>query len=179
MSRLTSIYVLYETTCKINGRYYVGVHKQKKTNFDGYLGSGKILKLSISKYGKSLFMRETLGIFKSAEEAYAKEREIVNESFVDNPNSYNLKIGGEGGWDHAKNFSPETKKKMLVKFNRKGMATSDKTKKLLSEACKKNNGVEKLHKLITCPHCKKQSTIGTMKRWHFDNCKLNPAHPAT
>jgi len=26
---------------------------------------------------------------------------------------------------------------------------------------------------IKCPHCKKEGNIGAMKRWHFDNCKLN------
>ena len=25
--------------------------------------------------------------------------------------------------------------------------------------------------ILTCPHCKKQGGGGTMKRWHFDNCK--------
>lgn len=26
---------------------------------------------------------------------------------------------------------------------------------------------------IECPHCQKQGNISNMKRWHFDNCKLN------
>ena len=26
-------------------------------------------------------------------------------------------------------------------------------------------------RIITCPHCKKQGGGGSMKRWHFDNCK--------
>ena len=28
-------------------------------------------------------------------------------------------------------------------------------------------------KVIECPHCKKSGNVGNMKRWHFDNCKVN------
>lgn len=27
--------------------------------------------------------------------------------------------------------------------------------------------------IIECPHCKKTGNVGNMKRWHFENCKLN------
>lgn len=27
--------------------------------------------------------------------------------------------------------------------------------------------------LVTCPHCGKQGGLPSMRRWHFDNCKLN------
>ena len=30
----------------------------------------------------------------------------------------------------------------------------------------------RIHKKITCPHCDKTGGITSMKRWHFDNCKL-------
>ena len=33
---------------------------------------------------------------------YEKEAEIVDQSFVDDPMTYNLKIGGKGGFDHLK-----------------------------------------------------------------------------
>ncbi len=33
--------------------------------------------------------------------------------------------------------------------------------------------VEMNSKSIECPHCGKSGNVGNMKRWHFDNCKIN------
>jgi|TARA_R110002167_G_C12425661_1_gene629314 hypothetical protein len=30
-----------------------------------------------------------------------------------------------------------------------------------------------MHRKVACPHCGKEGNIPNMKRWHFDNCKLN------
>jgi hypothetical protein len=27
------------------------------------------------------------------------------------------------------------------------------------------------HTSVSCPHCNKSGSKGTMTRWHFDNCK--------
>lgn len=91
--------IVYKTTCMLNGKIYVGVHKNKSENpneFDGYYGSGNIIKSAISKYGKENFERETLFVFDNFADAYTKEREIVNENFVLNKNTYNLSLGGVG-----------------------------------------------------------------------------------
>lgn len=51
---------IYKTTNLINGKIYVGQHKGK---FDrGYVGSGKILKLALTKYGKQNFLTELIDI---------------------------------------------------------------------------------------------------------------------
>ncbi|QOI66631.1 hypothetical protein [Erwinia phage FBB1] len=92
-------YIVYKTTNKINGFYYIGVHKTHNLN-DGYLGSGKYLKSAISKYGKESFERTILHECCSSEEMYKLENEIVNAEYLKLPNVYNLKIGGEGQWNH-------------------------------------------------------------------------------
>lgn len=94
-------YTIYKTTNKINSRYYIGFHITDDPN-DDYLGSGKILKQAISKYGESFFSKEVLHIFETPEEMFAKEAELVNEETLNDPLCYNLKLGGQGGWDHIK-----------------------------------------------------------------------------
>ena len=93
-----TIYIVYETTNTINGKYYIGVHKQNGSSFDGYLGSGKILKRSINKYGKENFFRSTIKSFDDKECAYLHEKEIITKELINNSNCYNIKRGGSGGW---------------------------------------------------------------------------------
>lgn len=100
------MYVVYRVTNKTNGKYYIGVHKADVE--DSYLGSGSAIKAAISKYGKECFVREILFAFDTAEDAYAKEAELVGSEEVKNERSYNLKEGGKGGWDH---ISRETREK--------------------------------------------------------------------
>lgn len=66
---------------------------------DGYLGSGILLKRAIEKYGAENFKREILFECSSVEEMNAKEAELVNEDFLKRDDVYNLKEGGEGGFD--------------------------------------------------------------------------------
>jgi hypothetical protein len=49
--------IIYKTTNLINGKIYVG---SDKNNNEKYLGSGKLLKQSIKKYGKQSFKKEVL-----------------------------------------------------------------------------------------------------------------------
>ena len=42
-------YTIYKITNKINNKFYIGMHQTKKLD-DGYMGSGKRLKLAIKKY---------------------------------------------------------------------------------------------------------------------------------
>lgn len=93
-------YIIYETINLVNGKSYIGYHSTKDLN-DNYLGSGTALKLAIEKYGKENFARNILYAFPTKEEALKKEREIVNEEFIKKDDNYNLKYGGEGGWEHT------------------------------------------------------------------------------
>lgn len=93
-------YYLYKLTNKINGKIYVGVHQTDDVN-DGYMGSGgDLLSRAKAKYGVESFDKCILEFFSSAEEMYAKEREIVNEEFVSRNDNYNVALGGRGGFFH-------------------------------------------------------------------------------
>jgi hypothetical protein len=87
-------YLVYKITNTANGKFYIGCHKTKDKN-DGYMGSGKLIKKAIEKYGVENFNKEILAECSTAEEMFAKERELV----VLCETSYNLKHGGDGGFD--------------------------------------------------------------------------------
>jgi hypothetical protein len=94
------VYTVYKTTNKVNERYYIGVHKTTNP-YDDYVGSGKLLKRAIEKYGIEHFTKEVLFIFGTPEEAFTKEKELVTVDLLESGECYNLKVGGEGGWDHV------------------------------------------------------------------------------
>lgn len=89
---------IYKTTNKVNGKIYVGCHKTTNLE-DGYIGSGKVLKRALKKYGPDNFQKDILQFFESDEEMYGMESVLVNEEFVGRQDTYNVKLGGQGGWD--------------------------------------------------------------------------------
>ena len=95
------MYTVYKTTNLINGHIYIGVHKTDKPN-DKYLGSGKYLKLAIKKYGRQNFKKEVLFMYSSLEEAYEKEKELVDKSFYLREDTYNLTGGGSYSVSYGK-----------------------------------------------------------------------------
>jgi len=97
-------YTVYKTTNLVNGKIYIGSHKTKDLN-DRYLGSGKYLNHAIKKHGVENFKKEILFVFDTPKEMYDKEAELVNVGFLAEENTYNLKIGGFGGFDHLNDSS--------------------------------------------------------------------------
>lgn len=92
-------YIVYKTTNLVNNKIYVGVHKTNDID-DGYLGSGKVLRLAIEKYGKENFVREILASFDNPEDMMKMEANVVNEDFLKRSDVYNVMQGGKGGFDY-------------------------------------------------------------------------------
>ena len=92
-------YLIYKITNTINNKIYIGKHKTNDKN-DDYMGSGKILNKAIEKYGVDKFKKEILFECNSEEEMNQKEAEIVDDEFVARLDTYNIKLGGQGGWDY-------------------------------------------------------------------------------
>lgn len=115
----------YKITNLTNGKIYVGVHKTKNLD-DGYMGSGKLLKRSISKHGIENFKKDILMFHESESEMFEIESLIVDQEFVDRKDTYNIKIGGFGGWGYV---NAQTSKSFIVARGRKGgYATANKLK---------------------------------------------------
>ena len=64
------------------------------------MGSGKILKCAIKKHGVENFTKDVLAVFDTPEEMYQMESIVVDAAFVRRDDTYNIKKGGNGGWDH-------------------------------------------------------------------------------
>lgn len=89
-------YFVYQTTNLINNKKYVGQHKTNKID-DGYLGSGKKLKLAIQKYKKENFLREILCFAKDQNELNELEKKWISElNAVESDEYYNIAEGGDG-----------------------------------------------------------------------------------
>lgn len=99
----------------MNGKIYIGCHKTKNKD-DDYMGSGTVLKRAYKKYGLYNFVKEILFVFDNESDMHAKERELVNDEFLSETNTYNLKVGGSGGWDYVnktqKNYTNERNKRI-------------------------------------------------------------------
>lgn len=95
-------YYLYQVTNNLNGKIYVGVHKTEDTG-DDYMGSGKVICSAIKKYGIDNFTKVILETFPTSEEMFKREKEVVTEEFLLRPDTYNIRRGGNGGFDFINN----------------------------------------------------------------------------
>lgn len=88
------MHIIYKITNLKNDKIYIGKHSCEDID-DGYMGSGKLIKKAIEKYGIENFKKEILYIFYDVSEAYEMEKNIVNEDFIKRKDVYNVIIGGD------------------------------------------------------------------------------------
>lgn len=86
----------YKITNNINGHFYFGIHSTDNLD-DGYMGSGSRLNYAYKKYGIENFTKEILKFFDSRKECSDYEAEVVNEVLIEDPNCYNVILGGDNG----------------------------------------------------------------------------------
>lgn len=102
------MYIVYRTTNLINNHFYIGVHKCKSIQFDGYIGNGVYItkpksyaaantkfKKAVLEFGVKNFYREIIQVFSTEQEAYKFEAELVNAEFLKRPDVYNQVLGGQ------------------------------------------------------------------------------------
>lgn len=85
--------IIYKTTNLINGKFYIG--KDEKNN-SKYLGSGKILKSTIKKYGLENFKKEVIEICTNRKQLNDREKYWIQQLSATTL-GYNITEGGTGG----------------------------------------------------------------------------------
>ena len=97
--------IIYVTINKINNKIYIG---QSIYNIDNYIGSGKILKQAILKYGRINFEKVIIEHCSSNEELDIREKFWINKlNTINEDIGYNILPGGKGNayFDYIKNMS--------------------------------------------------------------------------
>lgn len=131
------IYYIYKITNLCNGKVYIGMHRTKSLD-DGYMGSGKLLKVAIKKYGKENFQKEILEIFDNEEDMILKEKELVTDEFVLSEDNYNIMPGGKFGSLERNNLTFKSRKHSKdtiekIRSAAVGRRHSDDSRKKISE----------------------------------------------
>lgn len=129
--------ILYRTTFIVDGRIYVGVHSSTKV-YDSYIGCGVDADYCselnynysrnsfvglVKRYGVKSFVRENLLYFNSIDEALFCERLVVDRSWISNPKTLNLRVGGyrpptlfrEKNGNYQNSWSKERREEMSKK----------------------------------------------------------------
>ena len=124
---------IYLITNTLNGKIYVGKHSTDNLN-DGYMGSGKLIKLAYNKYGIENFTKKILHFAETEEELNDLEIFYIKDLDAKN-NGYNLTDGGDGTIGYK--MSNESKQK--IRESLKGKPSHKKGKKCgpMSEETKK------------------------------------------
>ncbi len=136
--------IVYLTTNIINGNKYIG---QDLNNNPKYLGSGKVFKEALKKYGKQNFKKEILANASSKEELSSLEIYYIDfYNAQKSPIYYNIARGGEGGitsdqtFKKVKVYQFNKELTLLKEWNSAGEAskTLDISRSKIVSACTKN-----------------------------------------
>lgn len=93
-SRYHSVYIVVNY---LNDKIYIGKELTKEPFNRRYMGSGKIVKQAIKKYGKQNFGKIPIFLAKDADAANRLEKEVISRCKKMGLVLYNLASGGDGG----------------------------------------------------------------------------------
>lgn len=91
---------IYKTTNIVNNKIYIGFDTKDR---DDYLGSGKLIKRAIKKYGIENFRKEILEKCQTKDEFCEREKFWIKKLNSYNSVGYNIANGGEGGDTYTNN----------------------------------------------------------------------------
>ena len=110
-------YIYRITRTDGSGKYYIGMHSTDNLD-DGYFGSGSLLSRSIKKHGRENHIKEILEYLPSREALKLREKEFVSEEILGDKLCMNLKLGGDGGFDHLNTPAMRHQKVLAAKKGR-------------------------------------------------------------
>jgi len=191
-------HIVYATIHHPTGKFYYGKHSTKNY-YDGYFGSGTLLKHAVNKYGINQFYRKTLGWFNDTKSMMQYEQELLDRA-VGLKLCYNISRTASGG--NTGNYEnriciitneqkrkiseantgrkrPDVSKRLSLSDNGfsdywvgRTRTAEDKERKSAKAKLNIASGVNPFAQKIQCPHCDKQVDRGNANRWHFNKCKF-------
>lgn len=107
---------VYEIVNKINGKTYVGSRKLSlDTHWRKYMGSGKLVRSAILKYGSENFSKRFLGYAATLDELYSLETDWILYQKSRGLAQYNLFSSGHAGGDTFSRLNAKTMEEIRKK----------------------------------------------------------------
>jgi len=167
--------VIYKTTNLINNKIYVG---KQQFYTKSYLGSGKLIKRAIKKYGKENFKKEIIQECYSLNELNNQETNwIIKLESTKQEKGYNITLGGNGGDTITNNPRKKEIIKQIKKTKlEKGIGKGEKNPmygKTLSKKHKQkiSNTIKKLYKSGKIKrHRMTDKGKAKLSKWMKENC---------
>jgi len=176
---------IYKITHRDSGKCYIGQSVDVFSRWQSHANLAVKRKSAIQNafvlYGIKQFSFE---VVEECSREILNEREIFWIAYFNSmsPTGYNLTSGGGQGIV----YSEETRKKMSeANKNRPSASEETRAKMSASKKGKKLGPLTEEHKAkmsastrgkakpqVQCPHCGREGSQATMKRWHFERCSV-------
>jgi group I intron endonuclease len=121
---------IYKITNLINNKIYIGQDSKDREN---YLGSGKLIKYAVNKYGKENFKKEIIEFCNSKKELNEKEKYWIKKINSFAPIGYNIGTGGEGQDNFTYHPEKERLNQILIKARKKAKIKNIGNKNMLGK----------------------------------------------